>query len=61
MVNTNVDEFLKKVDVKFAGQTPPNGPEDRRRLTVGFDKWAGTWCENFTLFVIMILLYVFNA
>ena len=32
-----IDEFLKQVDAKFAGQTP-NGldDDDPRRLTVGF-------------------------
>ena len=34
MKNNQIDEFLKLVDLKFAGQIP-NGPDDPRRLTVG--------------------------
>ena len=34
MENIEIDEFLKLVDAKFAGQTP-NGPNDTRRMTVG--------------------------
>ena len=33
-----IDEFLKQVNVKFAGQTL-NGPDDPRRLTVGLSPW----------------------
>jgi len=38
MENEQIDEFLKQVDAKFAGQTP-NGPDDPRRLTVGLSQW----------------------
>ena len=35
MKNEQFNEFLKLVDAKFAGKTPPNCPDDPRRLTVG--------------------------
>ena len=38
MKNKQIDEFLTQVDVKFAGQTPPNGPDDPRLLIVGLAK-----------------------
>ena len=34
MKKEQIDEFLKQVDIKFAGQTP-NDSDDPRRLTVG--------------------------
>ena len=38
MKNKAINNFLKLVDVKFAGQTPPSCPEDPRLLTVGFPR-----------------------
>ena len=32
--NRQMDEFLAQVDAKFYDQTPPNGQDDPRRLTV---------------------------
>ena len=44
MVSGQMDEFLKLVDAKFAGQIPPNGPndDDPRRLTLGFSQCTGS-------------------
>ena len=34
-MNKEIDKFLELVNANFADQTPPNGPDDPRRMTVG--------------------------